>query len=129
MKWLTIVATAVVIVVVAIWAILFRASDEQPEMMTSLAGCYFPADADRSRKIDITASGKFIYRGRSTSVVPYEDKQSLSLLPHAKVIVGSDGDLEFLSGNPLLLRFDRDRHSFTVPSEDGSAVTFWKSGC
>lgn len=129
MKWSAIVAVVVVIAVAAIWATLFRVSDKRPDMMASLAGCYLPAGADRTQRVDITASGNFQYRGRSTSVVPYEDKQSLSLLPKAKVVVGSTGDLEFLPGNPLLLRLDSDRHGFTVPSEGGAALTFRKDGC
>lgn len=129
MKWSTIVAGVVVISVTVIWAALFRASDKHPAMMASLAGCYLPAGVDRSQKVDITASGSFQYRGRSTSVVPYEDKQSLSLLPKVKVVVSPSGGLEFLAGNPLLLRFDSDLHSFTVPSEDGAALVFRKDGC
>lgn len=129
MKWPAIVAVVVVIAVAAIWATLFRVSDKRPDMMASLAGCYLPEGADRSKKIDITASGILHYRDRSTSVVPYEDKQSLSLMPKAKVVVGSNGDLEFLAGNPLLLRFDSDRHGFSVPSEDGAALVFRKDGC
>ena len=126
MKWSAIVAIIVVIAVAAIWVTLFRVSDKHPDMMKSLAGCYLPTGADRSQRIDITASGSFQYRGRLTSIVLYEDKQSLSLLPKAKVVVGSDGGLEFLEGNPLLLRFDSDRHSFTVPSENGASLAFRK---
>lgn len=128
-KWSAIIAVAVVIAAAFIWATLFKVSDKHPNMMASLAGCYFQVDADRIRKVDLTASGSFIYRGRSTSVVPYEDKQSLSLLPAVKVVVGPNGDLAFLSGNPLLLRFDSDRQGFTVPSENGPSLSFRKGGC
>jgi hypothetical protein len=129
MKWSVVVAAVVLIAVGGLWATLFSVSDEHPEMMGSLAGCYLPAGADRSRQIEITASGSLRYRGRSTSVVPYVDKQSLSLLPKAKIVLGSSGDLEFLTGNPLLLRFDGDHQGFTVPSERGAALAFRKHSC
>lgn len=129
MKRSAIVAVGVVIAVATVWVALFRVSDKHAEKMVSLAGCYLPTGADLSREIDITASGSFRYRNRSTTVVPYEDKQSLSLLPKAKVVASPDGDLEFLSGNPLLLRFDSDRLGFTVPSEYGEALAYRKTGC
>jgi hypothetical protein len=122
-------SAAVVIAVIGMWMLLFRVSDKHPEMMASLAGCYRSVDVDQSGMVNVTATGAFEYRGGLTSVVPYEDKQSLSFLPEAKVVVGSGGALEFLSGNPLLLRFGRDRNSFTVPSESGSGRTFEKGHC
>ena len=124
MKWSAIVAVVVVIDVAAIWATLFITSDKHPALMASLAGCYLSAGADRSHKVDITTSGSFQYRGQSTSVNPYENKESLSLLPKAKVVVGSNCDLKFLAGNPLLLRLDADRQGFMVPSEDGATLAF-----
>ncbi len=129
MKWSAVVSVVVVIAVAVSWAILFTSSDERPGMMSSLSGCYLSEGADQIHKVDITASGSFRYRNKSTSVVPNKDKQSLSLRPKLKVVVGPSGELEFLEENPLLLRIDSDSRGFTVPSENGGALTFRKSGC
>ena len=129
MKLSGLVGIAVVVVVVAIWVILFRTSDNRPEIMPALVGCYTSESQGNFQKMTVTKSGRLIYGSQNTSVVPYEDKQSLSLLPSLKVIVSGDRGIQFVAGNPMLLRIDADKQGFVVHSEDAESVRFRKSSC
>lgn len=129
LKWSTIVQISVVAVVACIWIYLLSTSDNHPEMMHLFPGCYFPIDGSPDEKIIITESGNFQYKTLLTSVVPYRDKVSLSLLPKLKVIVEADGRIGFDGGYPLLLRIDKDRLGFTVPSETREGISYRKGKC
>lgn len=129
MRLLTIASAGIAISIIIIWIYLFLSPPKSLEIMKTLAGCYISEEKTVNRMIEVSGSGRFKYLDKYTSVTPYEDKQSLSLLPRDKVVVGSGGELEFLSGNPLLLRFDGDQRSFTVPSESGTSLIFRKGSC
>lgn len=129
MKLSALVGIAVVAVVVSIWVILFRSSDERPDIMPSFVGCYISDTDGGVQKMTVTNSGILTYESQTTSVVPYEDKQSLSLLPSLKVIIVQGGRIQFTAGNPMLLRIDADKQGFVVPSEDAEPVRFRRSAC
>lgn len=129
MKWSALVSIAVVLVVVAIWVALFRSSDKHPEMLPMLAGCYASGSGASNQKMTVTESGVLVFGNQRATVAPYEDKQSISLLPSLKVVAGQDGRVQFKTGNPLLLRFDADKQGFVVPSEDGESIQFRKVPC
>jgi len=129
MKLSGLVGIAVVIVVVVIWAILFRTSDKRPEIVSAFVGCYRAEAQGNYQTMTVTNSGTLTYGNQNTSIVSYEDKQSLSLLPSLKVIVSEDGGIQFMTGNPLLLRIDADKQGFVVPSEINESVRFRKTSC
>ena len=129
MKWSSLIGIIVVMTVVGCWVFLIRTTMEHPELMPSLSGCYLPAGADQSRKIDITTSGSFRYQGKLTDVVPYKDKGGLAFLPKRLIVVGSKRRLEFRNKYPLLIRIDNDKRGFIVSSETGPSMHYRKSDC
>lgn len=128
-SWSAIITVVIVITVAAVWTILFSVSDKHPALIPSLAGCYLPLRADQSLAVHITASGSFQYGNKATVVVPYKDKQSWSLLPKGKVVVGTNGDIVFTTGNAILIRMNSDWRGFTVPNEHDEGLAFRKAGC
>lgn len=129
MKSSYIVAIVVVVSILTLWTVLFGISSKRPDIMSGLVGCYASSGTGELRKITITKFGILKYRNYETAIVPYEDKQSISLLPNNKVAIDSDGEIRFMDGNPFLLRVDPDNQGFTVLGDGGESMQFRRSTC
>jgi hypothetical protein len=119
-----VVGTLFSFAVVAIWIILLTSSNEMPELLPSLSGCYISQEDNKFQKILIERSGILRYGKQLTEVTVYEDKQSLSFFPKRRVSVGKDGTILFDDYYPLLLRIDRDRKGFTVLGDHHDSLVF-----
>lgn len=129
MKSSSLVTISVVVAVLVMWMVLFSTSNKRPEKISGLVGCYLTSEAGGQQKITITQSGLIKYRNQETLVIPYEDKQSMSLLPTRKVALGSDGKVQFTDGHPFLLRIDSDNKGFTVLGDNGEYLVFRRHPC
>ncbi len=94
-----------------------------------MAGCYFRVGSGAQSYVIISRPGLFKYGNQSTAITAYEDKQGLSLLPEREVVASKEGGLDFLRGQPFILRIDNDRLGFIVPSRTGDWSQFRKGEC
>jgi hypothetical protein len=114
-------------VLVGFGVIAFQ-SDERPDILPAMAGCFEGPASVAQPQIRIGPAGEFVTWSGITTVSGYEDKLGLSLLPTKEVVIDR-GMIWLDSGHPLLLRIGSDRQSFVVPAERGPGVPFKRVAC
>jgi hypothetical protein len=121
----------ILFIFIIIFSIVLFSSNKNPEILPSLVGCYGGPSGSAYPNIKIDAKS-FMSSGKiKVPISIYEDKQSLSILPSRKVLIGNtvDSAIMVVEGNVLLIRLGHDNNSFWVPDENGPSVRFVKKPC
>ena len=115
------------IVVLALGSVAFS-SDDQPELLPTLTGCY---TASGQPRISIEPQGILRFGREEVAVTAYRDKIGVALRPAKGVYIDSqDHDRLELDSSVLLIRFSDDRQSFVVPDyRQGAGIRFTRTVC
>ena len=118
----------VISIVLLAWAYLLFSSDDHPELLPTLSGCY---EAPNQPRISIDPHGTLRFGHEEVRVSANQDKVGLALLPAKGVYIDSEDHNRLeLDPSVLLIRFSVDRQSFVVPDYRGGPGTrFVRTNC